>query len=136
MERNKNKIKRAVKIAKGYQAESNTSPAREPTPYQRFIDGFTKLLRKSNPHSGPKVSSYNKFRLHTILTYGTFITGIIFGLLGVILVSLSSSNERSEFSFFGQTFKSSNIGIGVIFIAAAMIFLIVRRLLSSVDKQK
>lgn len=53
------------------------------------------------------------------------IAGIILALLGIWLVYLGSTGD-TEFNLFGQTFKSSNVGIAAIFIGAVVIITSIR----------
>jgi len=66
------------------------------------------------------------------VTIGAFISGLGFAAFGAYLVYRGSSGD-TEFSLFGQTFKSANVGIAAIFVAVVMIVLLVRRTLSSID---
>jgi hypothetical protein len=63
---------------------------------------------------------------------GILIVGIVLAVLGAALVYRGAIGE-TEFNFFGQHFKSTNIGIAAIFVAAAMIVLVLRRILKTVD---
>jgi hypothetical protein len=67
-----------------------------------------------------------------IIIYGTFIIGLSFALIGVWLVILGATGE-TEFSFFGQSFKSVNVGIGSVFIGGAIIVILIRRAFKSID---
>ena len=69
----------------------------------------------------------------TLVILGGFVSGIIMAGLGIWLVYLGATGV-TEFSFFGQTFKSANVGIAAIFLGAAVIVLLVRRALSSLDQ--
>ena len=71
--------------------------------------------------------------LLTIVIIGGYIAGIALAVFGVWLVYLGATGS-TEFSFFGQTFKSTNVGIAGIFLGAAVIVLLIRRALKSVDK--
>lgn len=62
-----------------------------------------------------------------IMVIGTFLVGTIFGVLGVLLVYLGSTGN-TEFSLFGQSFKSSDVGISSIFISVVMIILNIRNI--------
>jgi hypothetical protein len=64
---------------------------------------------------------------------GGFVTGIIFAIIGIKLLSLNS-NGTTTFSFFGQTFSSGNVGIAALFISATMIIIVIRRSLNSIDR--
>jgi uncharacterized membrane protein len=68
-----------------------------------------------------------------IIILGGFATGLMLAAFGVILVYLGSSG-KTEFTFFGQELKSTNVGIAAIFIGAVVIVLIVRRTLKSHDR--
>lgn len=67
-----------------------------------------------------------------IIVIGAFIAGIIIAGIGIVLVFQGDSAE-TEFSFFGQTFKSQSVGIAAIFIGASVIVLLIRRSLKSMD---
>ena len=62
-----------------------------------------------------------------------FIGGLAFALLGVWLVYLGSTGS-TEFSFFGQNFKATSVGIAAIFIGAVAIVNVFRRALKTVDQ--
>ncbi|MFB2654494.1 hypothetical protein [Shewanella seohaensis] len=81
------------------------------------------LSENNTPHS-----------FFSLLVNWSFIFGVILAILGVILVALGAVGE-TEFSFFGQTFKSQNIGIASFFLGAVLVVLNVRRILSSYDKK-
>jgi hypothetical protein len=63
---------------------------------------------------------------------GAFACGLALACLGVVLIRFGS-NGATEFSFFGQSFKSGNVGIAAIFIGGATIVLLIRRTLKSLD---
>jgi hypothetical protein len=65
-----------------------------------------------------------------ILTFGSAVT---LAVLGVVLVYAGSAGE-TELSFFGQTFKSTSVGIAAVFVASCVIVLNLRRLLDSLDR--
>jgi len=67
-----------------------------------------------------------------LLTNWSFIFGSLLSVLGVVLVVMGATGE-TEFSFFGQTFKSQNIGIAAFFLGATLVVLNVRRILKSYD---
>ncbi|MGH8498090.1 MAG: hypothetical protein ACRERV_04685 [Methylococcales bacterium] len=62
-----------------------------------------------------------------------FFVGLLIATLGVYMVYLGNAGN-TEFTFFGQTFKSMNVGIAAIFIGAAMIVLVSGRVLKTIDK--
>ena len=64
---------------------------------------------------------------------GGFVTGLGFAACGAYLVYRGSSGD-TEISLFGQTFKSTNVGIAAIFVAVVMIVMLVRRTLGTVDR--
>jgi heme/copper-type cytochrome/quinol oxidase subunit 2 len=66
-----------------------------------------------------------------VMIWCGFIVGVVFGLLGIWLIYLGASGETA-FSFFGQTFKSANVGIAAIFLGAAVIVLIMRSVTQTV----
>jgi len=63
----------------------------------------------------------------------TFVVGLFLSIIGIILVYLGATGN-TEFNFFGQSFKSSNVGIAAIFLGSAMIVLNIRRTLTSFDR--
>jgi hypothetical protein len=69
---------------------------------------------------------------YKLVAIGAYVVGGIFGLLGVWLVYLGSQGN-TDLSFFGQTVKTTNVGIAAIFIGAATVVLLIRRLLKSID---
>ena len=76
---------------------------------------------------------HEKHPLLSLLAHWSFWFGTVLATLGVVLVVLGSRGE-TEFSFFGQAFKSQNVGIASFFLGAAMVVLNVRRILKSYDK--
>lgn len=66
------------------------------------------------------------------ISVGSFLAGLLFALLGIVLVYLGSDGE-TEFSFFGQGFKSTNVGIAAIFVGASLVVIALRRVLKSLD---
>jgi hypothetical protein len=66
------------------------------------------------------------------IVIGTFLVGISIAILGAFLVVKGATGE-ADFVFFGQKFHSTSVGIGAFFIGAAMIVLIIRRVLKSLD---
>ncbi len=57
-----------------------------------------------------------------------FVAAVIFALLGVWLIYLGSTGQ-TEFTLIGQTFKSANVGIAAIFIAAVTFLFTIRPIL-------
>ena len=80
---------------------------------------MTDLIRAANP-------------LLRAAIVGGYVAGAVLASLGVVLVYLGSSGQ-TQFSFFGQSFVSSNVGIAAIFIGGVSLVLLVRRSLKSVD---
>ena len=70
--------------------------------------------------------------LLTILI-GTFVAGILFALAGVWLVYLGATGS-SEIVMFGQTLKSSSVGVSAIFIGAIAIVVTLRRVLVTIER--
>jgi predicted transcriptional regulator len=68
-----------------------------------------------------------------IVIIGTFVLGVVFIAAGVAYVYMGGVGD-TEFSFFGQTFKSTSVGIAAFFLGAAIIVLVVRRSLSTLDR--
>ena len=66
------------------------------------------------------------------IAVGTFLLALAIGFFGVVLIYLGSTGETT-FSFFGQTFESTNVGIGALFLAAALEVLVIIRMLKTVE---
>lgn len=66
------------------------------------------------------------------IVIGIIIVGLSFGLFGIWLVYLGSTGE-TEFRLLGQSFKSSNIGIGAIFIGAVIVVMTLKRAFKTID---
>lgn len=64
---------------------------------------------------------------------GGFLTGLGFAICGAYLVYRGSTGV-TELFLFGQTFKSTNVGIAAIFVSVVMIVMLVRRTLGTVDR--
>jgi hypothetical protein len=67
-----------------------------------------------------------------LIARGTFVIGALLAIMGVAFVALGATGE-TEFSFFGQTFRSESVGIAALFLGAALIVLNIRRVLKSSD---
>lgn len=67
------------------------------------------------------------------IAIASFFVGVVLAAMGVYLVYIGASGD-TEFSYFGQKFRSTNAGIAAIFIGAVLIVLNVRRILTSFDK--
>ena len=91
-------------------------------------DEVSKVARKL-------MQDHEKHPLLTLLTHWSFWFGALLAVLGVVLVVIGSGGE-TEFVFFGQSFKSQNVGIASFFLGAALVVLNVRRILKSLDKGK
>lgn len=68
-----------------------------------------------------------------IMIIGAYFISLVIFLVGIVLVYLGTTGGI-EFSFFGQTFKGTNVGIATIFIGAVTLLLLVGRTLTSFDK--
>ena len=66
--------------------------------------------------------------LFLVIAIGILIVGTVLAGMGVFLVYIGSRGDTS-ISFFGQSFSSSNVGIGAIFIGATTIVVVLTRLL-------
>lgn len=75
----------------------------------------------------------NSHRMLEKIALASFVVALIIAAMGVYLVYLGASGD-TEFSFFVQQFRSTNVGIAAIFIGAVLIVLNVRRTLTSFDK--
>lgn len=71
--------------------------------------------------------------IHNYILKGTFFAAILFAILGVVFIIAGSTGE-TEFSFFGQSFKSTHVGIAAIFLASTIIVLNIRRVLRSIER--
>lgn len=71
--------------------------------------------------------------LFRLIANGTFWIGALLAVLGVVLVIVGAGGDTS-FSFFGQSFRSQNVGIAAFFLGASLIVLNIRRLLRSIDR--
>lgn len=67
-----------------------------------------------------------------MVTVGAYIAEVGFAGFGSLLIYLGATGD-TEFSFFGQTLKSTNVGVASIFIGTAALVLLIRRALKSVD---
>jgi hypothetical protein len=81
------------------------------------------------------MQEHEKHPLLTLVTHWSFWFGTLLAVLGVILVAIGSGGE-TQFVFFGQSFKSQNVGIASFFLGAALVVLNVRRILKSLDKTR
>lgn len=64
----------------------------------------------------------------------TMVVGVIILCLGLALIAFGNNSDANiELSFFGQTFKSTNVGIAGIFIGGVIVVLTVRRAFKSLD---
>jgi len=61
-----------------------------------------------------------------------FIAGFCLALVGSYLAYTGIVSE-TEFELFGQKFKSTNVGLAIVFIGAAIVILMLGRVLTSVD---
>jgi hypothetical protein len=68
-----------------------------------------------------------------IVVIGSLCAGLLISALGLWLVYLGATGA-TEFSFFGQTLKSLNVGVPALFIGAVTIVLLLRRSLKSLDQ--
>ena len=73
--------------------------------------------------------------LFTLIARWTFWVGALLAVLGVVLVAIGAAGN-TEFTFFGQSFRSQNVGIAALFLGAALIVLNVRRVLTSVERSQ
>jgi len=64
-------------------------------------------------------------KLSKLIIIGAYLIGLFFVASGIIMV-FSGASGNTEFSFFGQKFKSENVGITAIFLGAATIILLIR----------
>lgn len=71
--------------------------------------------------------------IHTLLAWLTFATIVILVVAGIAFVWLGAQGNTT-FTFFGNTFKSENVGIVALGLAVLMVILNFRRLLKSVER--
>jgi len=95
-------------------------------------------VRGENPDDVAFVSDVlsNKPSSDSIQKYiliGTFFAATFFAILGVIFI-LTGSTGDTEFSFFGQSFKSTHVGIAAIFLASTIIVLNIRQVLKNIER--
>jgi hypothetical protein len=70
--------------------------------------------------------------LLTIIIIGAFSVGLVFAGMGIWLVILGSTGN-TDFTFFGQTMKTTNVGIAAIMIGATTIVLLLRRIIKTIE---
>ncbi len=75
-----------------------------------------------------------KDRLLKLITQWTFFTGILISLIGLVFIFAGPSGDTS-FELFGNSFKSTHVGIAAIFIGVVMIVLNIRRILRVVERE-
>jgi hypothetical protein len=68
-----------------------------------------------------------------LIIWGAYTLAGLIVIAGIVLVCLGSGGN-TEFTFFGQTFRSTSVAIAGIFLGASILVLLVRRSLSSLDK--
>jgi hypothetical protein len=89
------------------------------------VESVTRSLTASKHHSD----------LLALVTRGSFWFGALVSFLGVVLVVVGATGDTS-FSFFGQSFRSGNVGIAALFLGAVLVVLNIRRVLKSSDSQE
>jgi hypothetical protein len=72
---------------------------------------------------------------HTLLVWLAFIAGIVFAVIGVVLVYLGATGD-TQIDLWGAKISTSSVGIAAIFIAAILIVRTFRRVLDSVDNRE
>lgn len=78
-----------------------------------------------------KIDSVNQL-LEKIVKY-TFITGIIFACIGLLLLALEGTVE-TNFNIFGQDISTRNSGLVAMFLAVIMITSTIKRVINSIKK--
>ena len=71
-------------------------------------------------------------KLLIVVAVGGLLLGVIFGLLGVMLVYIGAT-ANTQITLFGQTLSSGSVGVASLFIAAMTVLTISRRVLKSFD---
>jgi len=67
-----------------------------------------------------------------LVIIGAFVLAAVFVGAGIWLVYLGATGD-TKFTFFGQTFGSTNVGIAALFLGAVTVVLLLRRSLSTLD---
>ena len=67
-----------------------------------------------------------------IALIGGFLSGLFLAILGAFLFSKGATGD-TEIEVFGQSLRSTNVGIAAIFIGAAVIVLVVTRVLKVLE---
>lgn len=67
-----------------------------------------------------------------LVIIGAFVLAAVFVGAGIWLVYLGAAGD-TKFTFFGQTFGSTNVGIAALFLGAVTVVLLLRRSLSTLD---
>jgi len=67
----------------------------------------------------------------TSIIAATILGGILF--IGGIILAILGSSAESTFTFFGNDFSSTSVGVALAFIGAVLDIIIIRRVLTSVD---
>ncbi len=89
------------------------------------------LLEKTSDGGNMKIKEIRP--ILTLVLYLTSIFGILLLAAGIILVYRGATGA-TEFSFLGQTFKSTNAGIAAFFMGAVLIAVNFRRVLTSLER--
>lgn len=71
-------------------------------------------------------------RSMTPLMWGVLIFSGAIALTGIVLIALGATGD-TDFSLFGQTFKSTNAGITALFIAAIVAVVLGRRIIGAME---
>jgi DMSO/TMAO reductase YedYZ heme-binding membrane subunit len=66
------------------------------------------------------------------IIFGAWVLGLAFIVAGIWLVWMGATGT-TKFSFFGQEFESTNVGIAALFLGAATLVLLIRRVLKTLD---
>lgn len=81
----------------------------------------------------PASERYDTHSLLASITHWTFIAGILICLIGLAFIFVGASGN-TNFTLFGQSFASTNIGIAAIFIGVVMIVINIGRVLGVVGR--
>jgi len=76
----------------------------------------------------------NEGRLLTTITHWTFATGIVVSIIGVLLIVVGGAGTNSSVDLFGQSIKTTNVGVTTVFIGVMMVIMNIRRVLKSFDR--
>ena len=72
-------------------------------------------------------------KLLVLVAVGGILLGVVFGVLGLLLV-IKGSESASKIDLFGQSISTGSVGVAALFIAAVSVAIVVKRVLTSFDQ--